>query len=343
MKKYKICLLLLLAVCFVFAGCSGDKYLKTASTTDSLSSFFGNNYTMSINEFKNVNNDSTIISAETEKVTYSNYMLPIMSVLPEERCMISVVDYLCAIDQATSRSRIDTVTKTKLYEYDTVFAQELQSLSNAQSLTSLADDVNAVVLIKSANNDTKINAWLYYKKNTDVYSIATLLEEQNSANLTCEFSVDNFVVQTNTYTLNYGKNGGKVGNVATIAFNESKGCVNYEIKTTLTYNNVATNFTFEKSIYEYLNSAVGVRTLSKFNNKDKATTIIYEQITKDFYKKLKVGEVKDEDNILSMETMIEDNLAKPNSSDSKGFNFESREVEDGEGNPILYIPYGGAE
>lgn len=344
MKKYKICLLLLLGLSLILSGCGGDKYLKTKSTNLSLANFFNTNYVTSVKEFDGIGKDDTIITVEADRINYSNYMQPLMSVLPEERCAISVVDYLSAINQKEGVLRIDSVTKTKIYEYKTVFKQELMSQANTSSLAENASNISAVVLVKSTpnKNDAEIGAWLFYKNSSEKYDVASLLNEQANANLTCVFTINKYVVQTNAYTLTYGKNGAKASSETTVTFNGAKGCLNYEIKTALTNNTSTINYTFKKNIYLYANSVVGVRSLISFKNNNKNANIIYEQMSKDFYKRLKLGDVKNEADILSMETMQEDNLAKENTSDSVGFKFVS-DTQESEGNIISYIKYGGAE
>lgn len=345
MKKSKICLLLLLSFMLILSGCGGDKYLKTKSTSQTLSNFYNNNYITSINDFVGVGKDDTIISIESDRINYTNYMQPLMSVLPEERCVVSVVDYLSAINQKEGILRIDSLTKTKIYEYKTVFKQELMSQTNTSSLVDDASNINAVILIKSTpnKNDAEIGAWLFYKKNNEKYDVSSLLSEQANAHLTCVFKINKYVIQTNSYILTYSKNDSKVNSETTMTFNDSKGCLNYEIKTVLINNSNTINYTFKKNIYLYANAVVGVRTLVNFKNNNKNASIVYEQMSKYFYKRLKLGEVKNEADMLSMETMQEDNLAKENTSDSVGFKFVS-ENKEGDGNmTISCIKYGGAE
>lgn len=343
MKKYKICFLLLLCATLIFAGCSGDKFLKTKSTEMDLSTFF-NNYTSSLMVFDGVEKNETILVSESERISYTNYINPNMAVLPEERCIISAVDYFCAINQDGGELRIDTKTRTKLYEYNTVFKQELVLQSNAQHLADNASHIKAVILVKSAKNDSEITVWLFYKMDTEKYNVSSLLEQQSSANMTCVFTLNKYIKQSNECTFTYSKNGAKANNETKVAFNESKGCVNYEINTSLNSVDKTVDYKFKKDIYKYSNSAVGVRTLVSFNNGSKSEKYIYEQLSKDFYNRLKIGIVKDEASILSLETMKEDALAKSNQSDSVGFELiYNTQVDNAEQeNKITYIKYGMA-
>ena len=155
--------------------------------------------------------------------------------------------------------------------------------------------------------------------------------------------MDGMYFTRNSYILTYSKNDSKVNSETTMTFNDSKGCLNYEIKTALINNSNTINYTFKKNIYLYANAVVGVRTLVNFKDNNKNASIVYEQMSKYFYKRLKLGEVKNEADMLSMETMQEDNLAKENASDSVGFKFVS-ENKEGDGNvTISCIKYGGAE
>ena len=63
---------------------------------------------------------------------------------------------------------------------------------------------------------------------------------------------------------------------------------------------------------------------------------------RNFLKKLKLGEVKDPANMLSMETMQEDKLAQPNNSDLKGFEFEHN-LQGEEQSEVTCKKYGNAE
>ena len=99
MKKIKICLLLLMSMAFVFTGCAGiNGYLKVAQTQLSLATFYNNNYVQGISVFENVTNDSTVLYTETDRIAYKNYTNPLYQLLPEERCMISAMDFLYEIN-----------------------------------------------------------------------------------------------------------------------------------------------------------------------------------------------------------------------------------------------------
>lgn len=341
MKKYKICLLLLVCFAFILSGCAGEKYLKTASTNLSLATFYENNYISSFSEFDGVENDDAIISNESDRIAYKNYISTYKQILPEERCIVSAVDYLTAVNQGEGEQRVDNVTKTKIYEYSTIYKQELLVSNKTASLANDANDIKAVIVTKSAKNDAEITAYLFYKYKTDKSEISTLLSELENAHYTFIFTLNKHVIQTKTYTLVYGQNGSKTGCETVVSFNEAKGCLNFSIKTFMGVNNTLTNF--EKSIYKYSNYDVGVRAIAKYKENSKSTTIVYEQLSKDFYKKLKLGEVKDESNMLSMETMQEDKLAKPNNSDLLGFELEHDLQNDEEENKITCLKYGNAE
>ncbi len=341
MKKYKICFLFLLCATLLFAGCSGDKFLKTKNTDVDLSTFF-NNYTSSLKVFDGVDKSEAVLVSEAERIAYTNYINPYMAVLPEERCIISAVDYFCAINQEGGELRIDTKTRTKLYEYNTVFKQELVLQAKTQTLAENASQIKVVILVESTKNDSQINVWLFYKTKIQNYNVATLIEQKNDAHFTCVFTLNKYIKQTNECTFTYAKNGGKASNETKVAFNESKGCVNYEINTSLTNSEKEVDFKFNKSLYKYSNTAVGVRGLVSFNNSSKTDKYIYEQLSKDFYNRLKLGTVKDEASILSMETMKEDALAKSNQSDSVGFEltYNTQQENVDQENKITYIKYG---
>ena len=69
-------------------------------------------------------------------------------------------------------------------------------------------------------------------------------------------------------------------------------------------------------------------------------TIIYEQLTKDFYKRAKIGTVKDDSLILSLEAIQEDMLGKVNHSDGVGFALENALLENSDSSKITCILYG---
>ncbi len=338
MKKLKYCFLLIICACFIFAGCAGDRYLKTKSTNLSLATFYSNYYVPSVNEFQNVDQAENIIALQSDRTTYSNYMLPFYEAMPEERCLISAVDYLCAVNQADSSIRIDSKTKTKLYEYSTIFKNELKCSSKTESMANMYANVRALVVIKGSTNNGEILAYLFYKSTTEEVNLATLLENLNTATYTFSFTLNKYSTQTKSYLFSYGKNGSKSGCDATFTFNNAKGALNIQYKTYLGESSSST--TIKKDVYKYSNGVVGVRATSNFKTTSSTMNVIYEQMQTDFYKRLKVGEIKDDSNMLSMETMQETELAKANVSDSIGFEFEYNTQDDEKENTITCIKYG---
>lgn len=341
MKKFKFGLLLLICCAFIFSGCVGDKYLKTQGTNLSPATFYFNNYITSLAEFQNVPKDESVIALESDRITYANYMKSLYQVLPEERCAVSVLDYLCAVNQTDGSARLDTKTKTKIYEYATVFRTELEASDKTSFNSSNYANVKSVIVVKSAKNDLELSAYLYYMNKSTNAEVSYLLENTDMADYTFIFTQNKYSVQTKTYTLSYGKNGSKTGCTINATFNDSKGALILDTKTYLGASNVSTSI--KKSIYKYSNGIVGIRAISNYVDGSKVLNVIYEQMNKDFYKKLKLGEIRDEQSILSMETMQENKLAKPNSSDNLGFEIEYNTQDDSKENKISCIKYGGTK
>lgn len=341
MKKIKICLLLFVSVALVFAGCSGEKYLKTTSTSLCLANFYEQNYISSLANFDNVEQNSSVFLLEEDKIAYSNYVKSFYQILPEQRCIMSVIDFYIAMNQTEGTIYIDPNAKTKVYEYDTVFSQELLSMTTTSGKASSASGTKAVILVQSAKSNKEITAYLFYKNASDSYDISDLIADVDSAHCTYIFTFNKIVQQTNTYTFTYGKNKTKTGCETSVSFNETRGCLNYEIKTVID----DTGVNFSSSVYKYSNYTIGVRAVSSYNLNSQNTKIVYEQLGKDFYKKLKLGQIKNESDMLSMDAMKEDSLATQNISDLTGFVVENNtqnNVEQEE-TPITisYFKYGG--
>ncbi len=331
MKKYKFCLFLLLGIMFIFSGCAGDGYLKTTRTEMELSNFYEQNYINYLSTFQNVENNTDIITTQEDKILFTNYNLTFYQGLMEERCLVSAVDLLTAINQIGGATRLEEKPKgvdsrTKIYEYSNVFSAEL--LTNKKTETIAGDYANktAYVVVKSAKNDAEISTYLFYKNKNDIIDPSVLLADVDNAVLTCIFTLNKYDLQSKTYTLTYGKNGSKSGCEVRATFNQAKGYFVYEMKTFLGETNTVVNF--KKSFYKYANSIVGVRELSSYKSGGETTLVVREQLIKPFYCRQKLGEVKTESNILSLETMQEEKLAKSNSSDQKGFILEQDSQED---------------
>lgn len=316
MKKINICLLLFLSAVMVFAGCGGaGSFLKTKATTDSAASFYQNNYINSLSSFREVGDNSSIIYAEADRIAFNSYTKAIYDVIPEERCLIAVVNYLCEINSTTSVE----LQKTKVmpYEYGSVLKQELELSSKTQDLVDNYRNTKAVVLLERADKTSslELTAYLFYLDVLARYEISELHNMVQVADYVFTFVQTGYNVQTNTFSVKYGTNC-----TASASYNTEKGCLNYTMNTTIS---AVADYDVEitKSIYKYSNGTVGTRVLCESNSGGKKTVAIYEQRETDFYKRLKVGAVKDPANILSMETMPEEKLAAPNASDGIGYDF----------------------
>ena len=331
-KRINICLLLIACVALVLTGCGGNVYLVTAATTVSPATFYASYYTNSVLQFDGVPNNSTIIPSTSDQITYYNHVKSIYEVLPEERCLVSVLDYLCAVNQVEGEKRLDDKTTTKLYEYSNLLQNELVLGATNTGFDNYAT-TKAVVLVKGANNNAELTAYLFYKNKDAVCELADLMNEVSNANYSYTFRQTKYNIQTKTYSLSYGTN------TANATFNENKGTLQYDITTYL--NGSSSAVKFEKSIYKYANGAVGLRVLTTTKQGSANNVVVYEQLSKDFYHRLKVGLVKDLANVLSLETMQEAKLAKSNTSDSVGFELEYDIQNDLENNKITCIKYGG--
>lgn len=317
MKRIKICLLLFLSMAVVLTGCAGiSGYLKTTSTTVSVATFFNNNYLKSIDTFQNVANDSTVLYTETDRIAYRNYTNFLYDLMPQERCLIATVDYLYEINNSQNAST--QKVKLKPYEFSVVLKDELGLLPTTSVYAENYANVKAVVLLERADKTTslEVNTYLFYMDSSSRYEVSDLQNNTQNANYQFTFVQTGYNVQTKTFSLKYNTTC-----TATASFNQEKGCLIYTMNTLYGQNNSAIKL--EKSIYEYAGGTCGIRVLTEYGN----TLSVYEQMTAPFYKRLKVGEVKDKTYILSLDTMPEDKLAVSNSSDKSGYQlvFDSRD------------------
>lgn len=337
MKKLKICLLLFLSATIVFAGCAGiNGYLKVAPTNLSVASFYHNNYLLGISAFQNVANDSSVIYTETDRLAYKNYTNALYELLPEERCLISAVDYLYEINNSQNAS-VQKV-KVKPYEYRTVLKAELAMSDATLALKDNYANVKAVVLLERADKTTslEINTYLFYMDANADYEVADLQNNVQNAHYVFTFVQTGYNVQTKTFSLKYN-----TGCTASATFTQEKGCLAYTLNSF--FGQTKTQIKLDKNIYKYSNGTAGIRVVSEFGAGGANTLAIYEQMTSDFYKRVKVGEVKDRANMLSMETMPEDRFAVYNASDNKGYLLVYDERDDSTVARIVSESYGLSE
>ena len=225
-KRISIFLLMFACVCLVFTGCGGSSYLLTTTTKLSPSSFYNNYYCGGLTCFDGVASDNTIITSTFDQITYENHVKPNYQVLPEERCLISVLDFLCAVNASEEDKRLDDKTTVKLYEYSVILGEEFAvGTSGAVELAPMF--TKAVVLVKSSNNNADFATYLFYMSKNDVCEVANLLTNLSEADYNFTFKQSKYNIQTKTYTLTYGTN------LATVSFNNAKSCLNYEISTHL--------------------------------------------------------------------------------------------------------------
>lgn len=346
MKKYKFSILLLICVACLLGGCANNGYLKTASTSLDVSTFYSRYYLQNMAVFQNLESNSVALPTETDKADYSNYMSSFYSLLPEERSIMATLHYLVGVNSSSAGAKA-----VNIYEFPVVFKTELErsESANANERANNYANTKAVLLLISTSSNAQQTVYTFYMDSSITISVADLLQsiEKQEAGQTPLIAHDLKYVfsqssskQTNTYTLTYGKNGAKSGCEAVLTFNEFNGSLNYTIKTFLGETNLLTNFS--KSIYCYANGVVGVRALSTYNANAKNQTIVYEQLSEQFNQKLKLGIVANSASVLSMETMKHEQLATQNSSDNKGFVFYYNTQNDLEENTTTCIKYGGA-
>ena len=337
MRKNKLYILLILCLALIITGCANGKYLKTSPTGLNVANFYSSSYISSFAQFQNVDATNTI-SSETDKIAFANYMLTYYQVMPEERCFISALDYICGLNENSETLRIDPNTKVKLYEYSSVLKNELAVYKKTESKANNYANTKAVVVVKSAKNDAEFTSYLFYKNSDEQINLATLLNNLDTADYKYIFTMNKYNIQTKTYTITYGKNETKTGCEATAIFNTEKGYLSYKLKTFLGDANSLVNF--DKNIYRYAGDVIGLRAVSNYKSNSKTLSIVYEQLSKSFYNKLKLGEIKSASHMLSMETMQEDRMAKVNSSDLVGFELELNTQNDEIENKIICNKYG---
>lgn len=313
MKKLKICLLLFLSMAFVFSGCAGiNGYLKTTPTQLSVATFYHNNYLNGLSTFQNAANDSSVIYTETDRLAYKNYTKAIYDFLPEERCLMTAIDYLYEINNSQNAS-VQKV-KLKLYEYRTVLKAELGLSEQTSAYAGNYSNIKAVVLLERADKTTslEINTYLFYMDASNSYEIADLQNNTQNAHYAFTFVQTGYNVQTKTFSVKYNTNC-----TASATFNQEKGCLSYSFTTYI--GQTSSQVKLEKDIYKYSDGTAGIRILTEYGTGGQNTLAIYEQMTSQFYKRLKVGEIKDKANIISLETMPDNRLAASNSSDKVGY------------------------
>lgn len=334
MKRIKICLLLFLSMAVVLTGCAGiSGYLKTTQTIDSVATFFNNNYLKGIDTFQNVANDSTVLYTETERVAYRNYTNFLYDLMPQERCLVATVDYLYEINNSQNAST--QKVKLKPYEFSVVLKAELELLPTTSVYAENYANVKAVVLLERADKTTslEVNTYLFYMDASTSYEVSDLQNNTQNANYQFTFVQTGYNVQTKTFSLKYNTTC-----TATASFNQEKGYLSYTMNTLYGQNNSAIKL--EKYVYEYAGGTCGIRVLTEYGTGGQNTLSIYEQMTAPFYKRLKVGEVKDKTNILSLDTMPEDKLGVSNSSDKSGYQLVLDSRDDTELARIVCESYG---
>lgn len=317
MKKFCFCFAVLVGFAFVIAGCSSVNFLEPSKINVGLSDFYEQTYISNLKTFQGVSEDQNLIKEQENRIEYENYLITFNQIFAEERCFVSAIDFLCT-NENNSEKVGNSSTQPSIYEYSVVLNTETQ-FNNLE--TRVGSNYNAYVVVIQGKKSSELTCYLFYKQKSETVQPANLLEDLENANLKCGFKVSKFVLPT--CTLTYNKNGGKYDNNITATFDASNGCFKYEVTTTAVLENsneVAVKIS--KEMYNYSDSAFGVRQLSNYKKEKESVNMIYEQLVKNFSSYAKLGKVKNVSGIINMNTIKESQLAKSNSSDKTGFEMK---------------------
>ena len=92
-------------------------------------------------------------------------------------------------------------------------------------------------------------------------------------------------------------------------YNKNNGALYINLEYTQTIQNSTVVYTTHMSIYNYKGGVLGGRIYLDIEQDEEITTIIQEFLSKDFYKKAKMGYVKDKSKSIDMENTTEDKIA----------------------------------
>jgi len=337
MKKLKVLVIALLAFAMLATGCAGDKYLKTAKTDNYLCDFYSQNFVETLVEFDNYFESDSFGELFEEDVNFNDlFRLGLdMGVYAQhsqivlfERHIVSMVDYLCAKNISSSDQLYDPIidpsSTFKLYEYQICNVELGFALAKeGASANANVADYRAYVLVQATKGGGTINSYLFYKHKDENADLASLTAEKKDCAMYMEFDIKNTMNDNGSYSgiemeLGSGASKEEIGSVD-VVFDAVKGCFSYEIVGEIEQAEDGSTITnIKKAVYKYANGAIGVRSTITSNNNGESVTTVWEQLSKDFYSRLKLGYVKNISQIISLETMRETNLAESNSSDKFG-------------------------
>ena len=287
MKKLKI-LSLILVGCLLIAGCGISKNIKLTKIDCSASLFFHtamSGLEFVLNEGQSVVNE-TLANSYGDIVDSSNYL---------DNYYYSVVSAVDFCDSIAS-GQIVTAQTQKIYEYDLD-----------------GDDEKIIVFVenKDTTKNNKYIAKLYYVYET-VVSYESLLQEQPLLTRTYIFTAQ----KDAGYSFKEDSSNGITG---TYLFDKEKGAMNLAF-TYIEQNLIATTtYNTSASLYNYEGNSLGGRIYFSATAGGKTSSIINEFLLKDFYKKAKIGFVKDSKLYINMEETEEEFIAVHNDGDQYVF------------------------
>lgn len=283
MKKVKI-LSLILACCLLIAGCGIDKNLKMTKIGTSASSY----YHMAMKNFEFVLNEGQVAVNETLASSYGSFSDSLVYLENYYYSIISMADYCGKITSGT----VNTSQIIPPYEY-------------------VLGDKDEKIIVFIENKDTtknnKYSSKLYYVYG-GVTSYENLLEEQALLSRTFVFTAQ----KDGSYTFKEDTTNGMNG---AFVFNKENGYLSISFSYTEESLTATTVYTASTQLYNYESNVVGGRMYLNISSGGKNETIIGEFLFKDFYKKLKIGTVKDSKLYINMEKTEEEFVATHNDGD----------------------------
>ena len=291
MKKIKLLAFMLIIPILMLTGCGGvNANIKLAETDLSTSTFFN----QSINELSYVLNKGQVELNAQEDAEMSTYFGTMRSMVGEAvdiyYTLISAMDF--CLEVAESATAVNETQK--IYEYKNEYNS----------------GENFVVVVSKPKGKSVYTSKMYVVNGTVNYD--------QLASTT--------PVLTNVYTIAKDKTSGMYEFTETendasgeFLFNNKKGKLYFSIEFEITDSFGTINYVTEANLYNYKNNVLGGRILTSLTYGGKTETLVQEYLCKEYYKKSKLGTVKNTALYVDLEQTEEVSIAASNAGDGYGF------------------------
>lgn len=316
MKKIKL-LSLLLALSLLLCGCGGkNSNIKLAPISLSAANF----YHQSINEVMSITSmgESKLEEGEDNEAISIYQNMSLMTSI----CEINYYMAISALDFCIDIAENQSEETTKFFEY-------APDQSSGQKIAIIVDKQKGKSVYKTQ---------LYMVYGNDV-NFNDIINNQEPSYL------HNYSISRNKTDGKYDFSDSKNDINGNLLFNAAAGkmemILNYVQQDETPTGEVGEiTFNTKTFLYNYTNNALGSRRIITVTSNGVSSNIIQESLCKDYYKAMKIGSVKNEEEYVDMEKTNENLIGVSNKGDGYGFNVLYTHATDLSGEITTIVPYG---